>query len=165
MQYLLIIGLILSYSISKAQKLDMKSIRMEFKQGIQNEELCQENIQALEEYARSPVEKGYLAAYQIFMAKHLSNPFKKLQQFKRGKNTLEDLINKNPDELELRYIRLCIQFYAPRMLGYSSHIDQDKDFVVRNLHEMKDRETKQLIYTYLEGTKMFTEEELTLLRR
>lgn len=165
MQYLLVIGLILSYSLSKAQSLDMKSIRMEFKQGVKSEELCKENIQALEKYARSPVEKGYLAAYQIFMAKHLSNPFKKLQQFKRGKNNLENLIHENPDDVELRYIRLCIQFYAPKMLGYSSNINQDKDFVVRNLYKIKDKETKQLIYAYLEGTKMFTEEELTLLGR
>lgn len=165
MQYLLVIGFVLSYFVCTAQGLDMEAVRMEFKHGVHNEELCKENIQVLEKYGRSPVEKGYLAAYQMFMAKHLSNPFKKLHQFKKGKNALEELINQNSEEVELRYIRLCIQFYAPKMLGYSSSISEDKKFIIDYLHKMKNGEAKKLIYDYLEGTKMFTDEELALLRR
>ena len=165
MRWLIFFILGCAYSLGKGQNSNLQKIRVEFKQGVQNKEICVNNLEILEETADSPVEKGYLAAYQIFMAKHISNPFKKIHQFKVGKNALEELISKHPKDPELRYIRLCIQYYAPKLLGYSSNIEEDKDFVMHNLYKIEDSQTKQLIYRYLEGAKMYSSEELALLNR
>lgn len=148
-----------------AQELDMRSIRVDFKHGINNQKTCVENLSLLEKHADNSVQKGYLAAYQIFMAKHTSNPFKKLGHFNKGKKMLEDLIDEHPNEIELRYIRLCIQFYSPKVLGYQTNIDEDKSFVMNNLYKLRDPSAKELIYTYLKGAKMYTDTELELLAR
>lgn len=148
-----------------AQELDMKSIRKDFKHGINNQKTCLENLSILKKHANNPVEKGYLAAYQIFMAKHTSNPFKKLGHFNKGKKMLENIIEEYPQDTELRYIRLCIQFYSPKFLDYQSNINEDKIFVMNNLYKLSDTAAKELIYNYLKGTKMYTDSELELLGR
>lgn len=157
--------LFLSLIEVKAQGLDMKDIRIEFKYGVKDEDVCLENLKLLRKYANSSVEKGYLAAYQIFMAKHTFNPLKKMSHFNKGKDDLEQLIANEPDDVELRYIRLCIQFYSPKILGYQSNIEEDKLYVMNNLYKLKDMDTRRLIYDYLEGAKMYTDEQLTILGR
>jgi len=147
------------------QKLSLKEIRKDFKIGHKDELTCTKHLEMLEEYADCPVERGYEAAYHMFMAKHTGNPFKKMGYFKSGKKMLEEEIADNPNEIELRYIRLCIQYYIPAYLGYKANIEEDKDFLVDNLYKLKDQETKQLIYTYLKGAKMYSDAELALLGR
>lgn len=147
------------------QGLKIADIRKDFKVGHKDEETCKKHLEALEKYADSPVERGYEAAYHMFMAKHSGNPFKKMGYFKNGKNMLEKEIASNPSNVELRYIRLCIQYYIPSYLGYKGHIDEDKVFLRDNLYKLNDKNTKDLLYNYLKGAKMYTNEELGLLGR
>ncbi|MFD1770028.1 hypothetical protein [Sphingobacterium suaedae] len=162
--YIAILQVLTSVLLS-AQGLSIKDIRKDFKVGHKDETTCKRHLQALEKYADSPVERGYEAAYHMFMAKHISNPFKKMSYFKSGKQMLEKEIAANPSNVELRYIRLCIQYYIPSYLGYKDNIEEDKDFLVNNLYKLNDRATKELLYTYLKGAKMYSEQELALLGR
>lgn len=165
MKIVIVISLFLLHSIGYTQELDLNEVRKDFNLGVKDEELCVQHLNSLEKYADDPVERGYKGAYQMFMAKHTSNPFKKMNYFKTGKKILETEIDGNPDQVELRFIRLCIQYYIPKYLGYHHEIDQDKQFVLDNLFRMKDAYTKSLIYKYLKGAKMYSDEELALLRR
>ncbi|MFD2598874.1 hypothetical protein ACFSQ3_07900 [Sphingobacterium corticis] len=157
--------LLLQVCLCYAQKVDLSGIRQNFNKGVKNKELCEKYHEQLQKGAKSPVEKGYKAAFHMFMAKHTSNPFKKMSYFKDAKSMLEEVIEDNPQNVELRFIRLCIQYYSPKYLGYHSEVEQDKEYVMNNLHKMTDKQTKQLIYDYLDGAKMYTENELALLRR
>ena len=148
-----------------AQKLSIEQIRRDFKVGHKNEETCKKHLEVLEKYADCPEEFGYEAAYHMFMAKHSSSPFKKMSFFKNGRKMLEDQIAKNPRNIELRYIRLCIQYYIPSYLGYKDNIEEDKQFLVNNLYKLNDEQTKDLLYDYLKGAKMYTQQELALLGR
>lgn len=163
--YLVLFQIMLTTAALFGQKLSLNAIRTDFKIGHEDETICMKHLKTLEEHALSPVERGYEAAYHMFMANHTGNPFKKLGYFKNGKKMLEEEIAKNPREIELRYIRLCIQYYSPAFLGYKDNIEEDKGFLVNNLYKLKDPETKQLIYTYLKGAKMYSDAELALLCR
>jgi hypothetical protein len=163
--YIVLFQLMLTTTALFGQKFSLAEIRKDFKIGHKDEETCKKHLEMLEEHADCPVERGYEAAYHMFMAKHTGNPLKKMSYFRNGKKMLEEEITNNPSEIELRYIRLCIQYYIPSYLGYKDNIEEDKDFLVNNLYKLKDKETKQLIYTYLKGAKMYSEEELALLRR
>ena len=157
--------LIMLLTTAKAQTLKLAEIRKDFKIGHKKEDLCKEHLAALEKYASTPVELGYEAAYHMFMASHTSNPFKKMSFFKSGKKMLEAQIASNPNNVELRYIRLCIQYYIPSYLGYKSNIAADKSFLRDNLYKLDDKATKTLLYTNLKGADMYSSEELTLLAR
>lgn len=158
----MIIGFI---SLSQAQSLDLDDIRQDFNKGVKDDELCHRHWKNLEKHAKTRVEKGYQAAFQMFMAKHTSNPIKKMRYFNGGKKLLEEQIAADTNNIELRFIRLCIQYYIPNFLGYKDDIEVDKAFVMNNLYRLQDKDTKSLIYKYLAGAKMYSDEELTLLGR
>lgn len=162
---LIVLFLNVSAFVTQAQDLSIENIRRDFKVGHKNKETCKEHLERLEQYADSPEEFGYEAAYHMFMAKHSSNPFKKMTYFKDGKKMLEEQIVKNPRNVELRYIRLCIQYYIPNYLGYKGNIEEDKQFLVDNLYKLNDEQTKDLLFDYLKGAKMYTQQELALLGR
>ncbi|GHE34679.1 hypothetical protein GCM10017764_17280 [Sphingobacterium griseoflavum] len=151
--------------LSSGQNLSISDIRKDFKIGHKDEDKCKAHLEALAKHADSPVERGYEAAYHMFMAKHSGNPLKKMSYFKDGKKMLDKEISANPNNVELRYIRLLIQFYTPSYLGYRGNIEEDKDFLMNNLYKIKDREAKQIIFNYLKGAKMYSEQELALLGR
>ena len=151
--------------IGKSQTLNLDDIRQDFNKGVKDAKLCRTHWENLEKHAQSTVEKGYEAAFHMFMAKHTSNPIKKMRYFNGGKKLLEQQIAADKNNIELRFIRLCIQYYIPDYLGYKSNIESDKDFVMNNLHKMQDKDTKSLIYKYLAGAKMYNDEELALLAR
>lgn len=150
---------------SLAQQLNLHEVRKDFNKGVQDEALCKKYLSHLQNHAKSPIEKGYEAAFHMFMAKHTSNPFKKMNYFKGGKKMLETQIKAEPSNTELRFIRLCIQYYIPDFLGYKQNIEEDKNFLVNNLHKMSDERTKDIIFKYLKGAKMYNDQELTLLAR
>ena len=161
----ILLGMLVLVKLSTAQTVDLHAIRKDFNKGVQDKALCEKYHKELEENANTTIEKGYYAAFHMFMAKHTGNPLKKMGYFKNGKNALEDIIKANPENIELRFIRLCIQFYTPKYLGYHHEINKDKAFVMNNLYKLSDKETKNLIYRYLEGAKMYTDDELALLGR
>ncbi|MFZ4261349.1 hypothetical protein ACFRAE_04860 [Sphingobacterium sp. HJSM2_6] len=161
-----VISLILLFSAKlSAQKLDLDAVREDFNKGVKDEKLCKKYLEILESEADNSVEKGYAAAFHMFMAKHTSNPFKKMGYFKDGKNRLEKELKLNPNNIELRFIRLSIQYHIPKYLGYCGEIEDDKEFMVNNLHKLADQDIKELIYKYLKGANMYSSQELALLGR
>ncbi|MEI5983863.1 MULTISPECIES: hypothetical protein [Sphingobacterium] len=149
----------------KAQKLDLNAVRNDFNKGVKDEKLCKRYLDLLDDQADTPVERGYAAAFHMFMAKHTSNPFKKMGFFKDGRDRLEKELKSNPNNVELRFIRLSIQYHIPKYLGYHDAIKGDKDYLKNNLHKLDDKFTKEKIYKYLKGANMYTTEELALLGR
>lgn len=149
----------------RAQTLDLNSVRNDFNKGVKDEDLCKQHLTVLDKQANSPVEKAYAAAFHMFMAKHTGNPFKKMNYFKEGRDRLEQQLTSNPNNVELRFIRLSIQYHIPKYLGYHDDIESDKDYVMNNLYKLPDEFTKEIIYKYLEGANMYTAKELALLGR
>lgn len=148
-----------------AQSINLPDVRKDFNKGVKDENLCKKHLQKLKANSKTPLEKGYEAAFNMFMAKHTSNPFKKMGYFKEGRKLLESQIKIEPNNTELRFIRLCIQYYIPDFLGYKNNIEEDKDYLVANLYKLKDEEAKDVIYKYLKGANMYNSEELGLLAR
>ena len=156
---------LLTSSELKSQSLDLNAVRSDFNKGVKDEILCEKYLKILEEQADDPTERGYAAAFHMFMAKHTSNPFKKMNFFKLGKNKLEQELASDPNNVELRFIRLSIQYHIPKYLGYHDDINDDKDFIVNNLYKLSDEFVKEQIYKYLKGANMYTTQELTMLGR
>lgn len=162
---LLCIGIICFGTLVNAQQLDLNDVRKDFNKGVKDQELCERHLETLEKYAQTSVEKGYEAAFHMFMAKHTGNPLKKMSYFNGGRKLLEKQIKIDPNNIELRFIRLCIQYYIPTYLGYRDNIEQDKEFLVTNLYKLNDERTKDMLFNYLKGAKMYTDQELVQLGR
>ncbi|MCA5006767.1 hypothetical protein [Sphingobacterium bovistauri] len=157
--------LVFNLFIVNAQSLNLHDVRKDFNRGVKDEVLCKKYLSLLQKNAKSPLEKGYQAAFNMFMAKHTSNPFKKMGYFKDGKKLLESQIKLESNNIELRFIRLSIQYHIPDYLGYKENINEDKEYLVSNLYKLKDDKAKDIIYNYLKGANMYNSEELSLLGR
>ncbi|MCH2226925.1 MAG: hypothetical protein MK033_04050 [Candidatus Caenarcaniphilales bacterium] len=85
------------------------------------------------ELEASSYKEAYLLALAIVAAKFEFNPINKIRHFQKEKNNLEILIAENPNNLELRYIRLAIQLNTPKVMSYKDNIEEDSEYIINEL--------------------------------
>jgi hypothetical protein len=94
----------------------------------------------VENYKQSsqPSILAYVCALEMKQAEYSVNPFSKLKIFKRTKKKLDSLVQSNPTDVHLRYIRLMLQEKTPSILGYNDYIEEDKMFLTKKLEILDD---------------------------
>ena len=116
----------------------LDDVRKNYSKMASNEELCKSTIANLKEVKdNSATHLGYLGGLQTIWANHVFSPISKLNTFKEGKKNIEQAIKKEPNNVELRFIRLSVQKNAPSFLGYQSNIKEDIQFIKNNRSEIK----------------------------
>ena len=76
---------------------------------------------------------GYVCAIEMKQAQYNYNPISKIKIFKQTKEKLDLLIQLNPSNVHLRYVRLLLQETSPAILGYDINIEEDKIFLSKIL--------------------------------
>lgn len=104
---------------------DLETLRQNYDRAIEDKELCQRMIKELESSAPSSVHLAYLGAFRAIWANHVFNPFAKLKTFNTGKADIESAVRKDPENVEIRFVRLSIQKNCPKFLGYNDNIEED----------------------------------------
>jgi len=105
----------------------INTIRNMFEQASLNEKAANNLLDLLnKEQKLSPILLGYKGSTTALEAKYTINPVKKLKFFNEGKTMLERAIQSEPQNIELRYLRLAIQTSIPAFLNYNKNIDSDK---------------------------------------
>jgi|LakMenE18May11ns_1017448.scaffolds.fasta_scaffold9959532_9 hypothetical protein len=96
--------------------------------------------------------KAYNAAGTMIGAKFEGNPFKKIKDFSKGKNALEEVIEANPENPEFRFIRLAVQLNIPKLLNYRDNIKEDTTLikVFLNTDKHRDEDLAKMLKTFLE---------------
>ena len=80
-----------------------------------------------------PLYYAYNAAAEMTLANHAAWPTTKLSYFNAGKVRLEEAVQYQPNNVEIRYIRYCVQQGCPFFLGYAANLSEDKKFILANL--------------------------------
>lgn len=76
--------------------------------------------------------KGYKAAAKILEAKVTTEKNKRKSFVKSGATELESVIKSNPNNVELRLIRMSVQENIPKIVGYSKNLKEDKAYILSN---------------------------------
>ena len=76
---------------------------------------------------------AYLGSAQAIRAKHAWNPVNKMSYLKQGSKTLDAAVNTAPNNLEVRFLRFSLEHFLPPFLGYSKHLETDKDKILELL--------------------------------
>jgi hypothetical protein len=118
-----------------AQQLQLDSIRANYSKAVNDKKLCQKMIANL----------GANSTSAVNLAKHVINPLSKLQTFNKGKKNIEKAVSAQPDEIEIRFIRLSVQKNCPAFLGYNTHIDEDSKILSANSKNVKSPTLKKMI--------------------
>ena len=127
---LLLCVLFMNFSFNS---IDLNEVRSSYSKAVLDKKLCEKMIEELElSKEKSVIAIAYLGAYQTIWANHVFNPLSKLATFKKGKNNIELAISKEPENVEIRYIRFSVQKNAPSFLGYDNSLKEDRNFLVKN---------------------------------
>lgn len=161
MKKLLCILLITVSANAFATPPSLNEVRLLYQNAVTDKKSCQQLKELLEPYneTNNPLLGGYKACATMMMARHVFNPFSKLSYFSKGKNLLEKTIAADANNIELRFLRFAVQTNIPSFLGYKSHIQKDKLFLIKSIVQLHDVKLKQQVVSYLKGSGYVTAPE------
>lgn len=130
-----------------------------------DETACEDLIKILAPFNENnnPLLSGYKGSATMMMAKYVLNPISKISYFNKGKHILEKAIDAEKDNVELRFLRYCVQTNIPFFLGYKTDIKTDKEFILTSLKRLDDMPLKSMIVEYLGNQGNLSAEEKQLL--
>lgn len=141
---------------------DLESLRNSYAKANQSNENTQSFITIAEKQSGSDaVTNGYKAAAQIMQAKIVKQNRKAL--VKSGATSLESIIKSNPNNIELRLIRLSVQENIPKIVGYRGGLKDDKAFILNNF-DKQNATMKSYIKKFATQSKTMTDAERATLK-
>ncbi|MDQ1160386.1 hypothetical protein QE422_000754 [Chryseobacterium sp. SORGH_AS 447] len=105
--------------------------------------------------------QGYKAAAKIMEAKIAKSNRKAL--VKSGATSLEGVIKNNPNNAELRVIRMSVQENIPKIVGYRGSLKDDKAFLLNN-YSKQSASLKNYIKRFAAQSKTMTPAEKATLK-
>ncbi len=125
-----------------ASSIETEKIRREFKACVSKEADLEGFLSRLSRAdVQSSTVKAYQGAAKAMMADRVSSPFAKYSYFTEGTELLEEAIQADPSNAELRYLRLLIQTNCPSFLGYSENIETDFERIMRSIASTNNRQS------------------------
>lgn len=125
--------------INKADSASLDFIRHKFYEGVEKEE----EVDRLDFYLREkygndfnsidPTIIAYFGAIEALRGKHAFFPFTKLSYVSSSNDILTRAIEKDPLNLEIRFIRFSILHHVPGILGYGNECEEDMEVIYRLL--------------------------------
>ncbi|MCX2452297.1 hypothetical protein OQX61_13570 [Pedobacter sp. PLR] len=131
------------------QSIDLEGIRANYKKAVSDKKLCITMIKGLSTGTESSVHLSYLGAFQMIWAKHITNPISKLKTFNTGKKNIEAAVTSDPNNLEIRILRLSVQKNSPAFLGYKKNIEEDQKFIQANNKNITSTHLRNMLETLI----------------
>ena len=114
----------------------------------------------IEKMNTSSEKKAYLGAILMKESQFLSSAKEKLAQFNKGKVLLEAEITANQSVVEYRFLRLMIQENCPKILKYTSKIQEDSRIVAKEFAKQTGS-VKSIILIYSKSSPALPTSKLT----
>jgi|SRR5690606_27042229 len=119
-----------------------------------NQQKFIEYIQKTE--TKKPVFQAYKGASLVLQSKTTTDRKTKKELFVKGAELIEDALRNDPENIEIRLIRLSIQENIPKALKYSSNIEEDVALIQNFISTTKeDTELKLYVQQYIQQSKSF----------
>lgn len=140
---------------------DLETLRLAYKEAGQDDSKIEAFSELVKDITKesNPTLIGYKGAAIALQAKIQKTIQEKKKGFIEGVDYLEYAIQKEPNNIELRFIRLGIQENTPKLLKYKGNIDQDKRFLIKQYPHISSKNLKGHIKDYIKQSKVFTDEE------
>ncbi len=152
------LGLMLT--VYNPSAINLVALRVAYQQASSSEERALALLAELEkDKSKNSTLEGYRGAVTMMLAKFQLNPISKLSYFNNGKTILEAAIAKDPDNIELVFIRHTVQCNAPSFLQYNNKLSSDKQQLLVELKYVKDADLKNRILQFLKSSPYLTHAE------
>jgi len=94
-----------------------------------------------------PVLQAYKGSGLMLLARYEKLAARK-PKVKEAVQWIEAAVAADPDNAEIRLIRLSVQEHLPKLLRYNQHIEEDRQFIQQALPSIKDEGLKAMINGY-----------------
>lgn len=146
---------------------DLKKMRNDYTNMSKNQAVVEHllKISQSTQHVSESLKTAYYAAAEMASAQFMFSPVSKINAFNSGKKKLDIAVVKDPENIEIRYVRYTIQANAPGFLGYTKNIKTDREFIFKNLQALKtsDIELFSHICAYLLTREKLSESEKKLI--
>ena len=112
---------------------------------------------------------AYQAVSEALLAQVLWNPFSKFSQVMKYEKKIKEAVGLDSGNIEIRFLRLAIEYNLPSFLAMSTHIEEDLDMIIMNMETVSsinvDPEYGRYIFYFLESTALCTEDQIMAMRK
>lgn len=131
------ISLCFLLSIGMANAQTIRDIRSHFHQAVLDPEKSPDFYEFIQKTdLTTATVKAYKAVSEAMMARAFWNPFSKLSQVKKYDLMMSEAVALDSNNIEIRFLRLAIEYNLPRFLGYSVHLEDDTNMIIENLSKI-----------------------------
>ncbi len=136
---------------------DISTIRKSYSQAADNREITSKLFKELKPITKKDHKTlvAYKGAITAMMARFEDSNKEKKEYFKEGTNWIEYAVKMDPDNIEIRCIRLSIQENSPKILHYRDNIDEDLAYISKNYESTTNQEIKAFVRGYSLQCKSF----------
>ncbi|WP_379968100.1 hypothetical protein [Epilithonimonas sp. UC225_85] len=146
------------------QTSDLEALRNSYSKANISNENAKNFIELVEKKTSSdPIITAYKAAAKIMEAKVTTEKNKRKSFVKTGAKSLESIIASNPNNAELRVIRMSVQENLPKIVGYNKNLKEDKTFLIAN-YSKQNTDLKSYIKQFAAQSKTITAAEKASLK-
>ena len=161
----LLLSIMLTILVGDPPGSDLDKVRQVFHEAVMDTEKIRdfhEYIWQIEE--NDPVIYAYQAASEAMLTQLSWNPFKKYDQIKKYDEIMMEAVSEDSANIEIRFIRLSIEYHIPKFLGMSDHLESDRDYIMENLQNVSKLEldpdfTRYILY-FMAETGLCDEKKL-----
>lgn len=149
------------FSLLLVSNLDVAEVRALYRKAVESEAEATALYAKLQDVNDNDdkVLVGYKGALTAITAKYEKEVKTKKERFKTGVSLIEYAVSQEPENVELRFIRLSIQQNSPKFLKYKKNISEDKALIFDNLENLENAKLKAHIEDYILYSKNFSEQE------
>lgn len=130
--------LFISVQASANTMYSISDVRVLYGRGVEDAGSAKKLMELLSSLPQSdPLLLAYRGGADALLAKHSWNPYTKVDYLAKSMNTLNQAINADSSNAEIRFIRFSIQYYIPQFLGYSKNLNEDAHVIAENFSQLK----------------------------
>ncbi|MAU71577.1 MAG: hypothetical protein CML04_05715 [Pseudozobellia sp.] len=105
---------------------------------------------------------AYKGAVTAMMARYADGFKDKKNYFKEGRDLLEQAVQKDPENVEIRCVRLSVQENVPKITGYHKEIEEDRKYILDHYEGMDDDSAKKFVKGFVQQSESFSEDQKQL---
>lgn len=154
--------------IQSSSLISLTELRARYKKAVDDEKHADALLKIVSAKEGDAVFLAYKAGLESIQAKHAFNPAKKLSHVSKSMKTFEKAVAKDPENIEIRYLRFVIQYHVPSFMGYSKDLEKDKAVIIENFDKAEqysiDLKFLQEIAGFMIYSKKCTAEEVAKIK-
>lgn len=158
------------FSFFQAEAQTLNEVRDEFHKAVKEPSYSKEFHDFLKDKEfTDPTILAYKAVSEAMLAQVLWNPVSKLSQVFKYDKQMQVLVAENENNVEVRFLRLAIEYNLPSFLGMSTHVQEDLNAILSNMDSVRtiafDPSYGRYIFYFLESTQLCSSDQMVAIQK